>query len=92
MDKILFIPVSVVSGLLAGQIGKRLFALIWRSVDEQEPPKPEQRRVSYPKLVASLLIEGALFAVIRGVIDHFARQGYAQLTGVWPGQEEPNET
>ncbi len=91
MEKIFFLPISIVSGLLAGQIGKRLFAMIWGIVDDQEAPKAQHRQVDYRKLVAALLIEGALFALIRGLVDHGARHGYARLTGAWPGEEEPEE-
>ncbi len=91
MGKLFFLPVSIVSGLIAGQIGKRLFALTWGVFDDQEAPKAEHRDVNYVKLVAALLIEGALFALIRGFVDHGARHGYARLTGAWPGEEEPEE-
>jgi hypothetical protein len=90
MGKLLFVPVGIISGLLAGQIGKRLFTLMWGVVDDREAPKPEHRDVDYGKLVAALLIEGAVFAVIKGLVDHFARRGYARLTGSWPGEAEPD--
>jgi nitrous oxidase accessory protein NosD len=91
MGKILFLPVSIVSGLIAGQIGKRLFTLIWGVIDDEEAPKAHHREVNYIKLGAALLLEGAVFALIRGFVDHGARQGYARLTGSWPGEEKPEE-
>jgi hypothetical protein len=91
MDKIAFLPISLGSGLLAGKIGKMLFGLIWGLVDDQEPPKAEHRRVSFGKLALALVIEGALFALIRGAVDHGSRQAYARLTGEWPGEEEPEK-
>ena len=91
MDKIFFLPVSIVSVLLAGLIGKKLFALIWGAVDEQEAPKSEHREVDHRKLVTALLLQGALFALIRGLVDHGTRHGYARLTGSWPGNEQPEQ-
>lgn len=91
MGKILFLPISIVSGLIAGQIGKKLFALMWGVIDDQEAPKAEHREINYVKLFAALLIQGALFALIRGLVDHGARQGYARLTGTWPGEEAPED-
>lgn len=91
MDKIFFLPVSIVGGLVAGLIGKKLFALTWGIVDDQEAPKPEHREVNYGKLVTALLVQGALFALIRGLVDHGTRQGYARLTGSWPGDEQPEQ-
>ena len=89
MSKVLFLPVSVGSGLLAGLIGKRVFGLIWGRIDDQEPPKPEHRDVALGKLVVALVIEGALFTLIKGLVDHGSRRAFARVTGAWPGESEP---
>jgi hypothetical protein len=26
---------------------------------------------------------------VRGLVDHYARRGFAALTGSWPGEERP---
>jgi Protein of unknown function (DUF4235) len=83
--KLLFRPVSIVSGLLAGLVGKKLFERVWALVDEKDPPQPDQRGVSWPKLVAALMIEGAVFRLVKGAVDHVARGWFAGLTGRWPG-------
>jgi Protein of unknown function (DUF4235) len=89
MSKVIFLPISVGGGLLAGLIGKKLFNVFWGVIDDQEAPKAEHRRVNVLKLVAALLIEGALFALVRGLVDHGSRQAFARMTGAWPGEEEP---
>ncbi len=89
MDKLLFTPISIGSGVLAGIIGRKLFGVVWGLVDDEEAPKPEHRRVDPVKLVTALAIEGALFALIRGMVDHGSRHAYLRLTGEWPGDEEP---
>jgi Protein of unknown function (DUF4235) len=90
MSKAIFTPVSVASGLLAAVIGKKLFNLIWGVVDNEEPPKAEHRDVSLLKLAAALLVEGALFALIKGLVDHGSRHAFARMTGAWPGDEAPD--
>jgi hypothetical protein len=89
MGKMMFLPISLGSGLVAGLIGKKLFQLIWGVIDDEEAPKAEHRYVSMPKLIAALAIEGALFALIRGLVDHGSRQAFARSTGAWPGEERP---
>ena len=91
MSKVVFVPVSVVSGLLAGMIGKKLFGLIWGLIDEQEPPKPEHRQVALGKMVLALVIEGALFSLVRGLVSHGSRIAFTRVTGAWPGEEAPEE-
>ncbi len=89
MSKMIFLPVSVGGGLLAGLIGKKLFAAIWGVIDDQEAPKPEHRNISLLKLAVALLIEGALFSVIKGLVDHGSRHAFTRMTGAWPGDEKP---
>jgi hypothetical protein len=86
MTKLIFLPVSIISGLLSGLIGKKLFALVWRTVDEQEPPRAEQRRIDLRKFALALVIEGALFRAVKGLVDHASRESFARLTGSWPGE------
>jgi hypothetical protein len=45
-----------------------------------------------PKLAASLAVQGASFAVARGLTDHYARRGFYNATGTWPGEERPDPT
>ena len=87
--KIVFTPVSIVLGLIAGIIGQKIFEKLWALVDDQEPPSPEHREFSWPKLVAALLVEGAIFRLIKGLTDHGARRTFAKATGAWPGEEAP---
>lgn len=89
MGKLMFLPFSIGGGLLAGLIGKKLFEAIWGVIDDEEAPKAEHRYVSLPKLVAALAIEGALFALIKGLVDHGSRQAFTRVTGAWPGEERP---
>jgi Protein of unknown function (DUF4235) len=87
--KLLFTPVSVIAGVLAGLVGKKIFERLWGLVDDEEPPSPEHREFSWPKLIAALLVEGAIFRLIKGLADHGARRAFAKGTGSWPGEERP---
>ena len=87
--KIAFTPLSIVLGLLAGLLGKKIFEQIWGLIDDEEPPDAKHREISYGKLVAALLFEGAIFRLVKGLTDHGARKGFARMTGSWPGEEAP---
>ncbi|MDQ3647803.1 MAG: DUF4235 domain-containing protein [Actinomycetota bacterium] len=89
MAKILFIPISVGGGFAAGFVAKKVFEQIWGLIDDQEPPGAEHRDISWGKLMASAALQGAIFRMAKEATDHGSRQGFAQLTGAWPGQEEP---
>jgi hypothetical protein len=87
--KLVFLPFSILGGILAGLIGKKIFERLWGLVDEEEPPDAKHREVAFPKLAAALLLEGAIFRFVRGLFDHGARRGFYRLTGTWPGEEAP---
>jgi hypothetical protein len=87
--KFLFLPVSIVLGLIAGLLGRKIFEQAWGLVDDEEPPDAKHREISFTKLVLALVIEGAIFRLVKGLTDHGARRGYARLTGTWPGEEAP---
>ena len=89
--KVIFTPVSIVAGLIAGQISKKLFDFAWGAVKDEEAPRPKHRRIPYGELVVALLVEGAIARLVRGFVDHGARHGWTRLTGAWPGEEAPEE-
>ena len=87
--KVLFIPVSVGSGLLAGFLSKKLFDGVWGLVDEEEPPDSKHRDIDWRKLLLAGALQGAIFRVVRELTDHYSRRAFARTTGTWPGEEEP---
>jgi hypothetical protein len=89
MAKLLFMPFSIVTGLLAGLISKKAFALVWGRIDAQDPPQPKNRGADFGKLALSLALQGALFRVVKGLVDNGSRRGFASVTGAWPGDQEP---
>jgi uncharacterized protein DUF4235 len=81
--KLLFAPIGVLAGLLA----QKGFDFVWSRFDDEEAPEPEDREVSYPKLAVALALEGAIFRLVKGMVDHRARAAFASFTGSWPGEE-----
>jgi hypothetical protein len=89
--KFVFLPVSVGAGLAAGQVAKKIFELIWGKVSDEDAPKSKHREIALAQLVVALLVEGALFRLVRGLADHGLRHGWARVTGSWPGEERPED-
>jgi hypothetical protein len=91
ISKLLFLPVSIATGVIAGLVSKKAFAMLWRAIDDRDPPQPENRGSSPGKLAVALALEGALFGVVMGLVDHASRRGFAQLTGSWPGEPQADD-
>ena len=87
MGRIIFVPIGIVGGLIAGQISKKMFDFIWSRISDEEAPEPEHRDVSWPQLLAALAVEGAIFRLVKGMVDRGARVSFASTTGVWPGED-----
>ena len=65
MAKILFIPVSITAGLLAGVLGKKLFNGLWGVIDDEEPPDSKHRDISWGRLLLAGAIQGAIFRAVK---------------------------
>jgi hypothetical protein len=89
MAKLLFIPVSIVGGLLAGLVSRKAFDQVWGLIDDDEPPEGKHRDIDWRKLLLAAAIQGAIFRAVKEIADHFSRQAFARSTGKWPGEEHP---
>ena len=87
--KLLFIPVSILGGLIAGFLSQKLFNQLWGLVDKQEPPNSQHRDIDWTKLLIAAAIQGAIFRAVKEATDHYSRQAFAGVTGSWPGEERP---
>jgi hypothetical protein len=86
---LVFRPIGIVLGIVAGMGARKIFDALWGLIADEEAPNPEHREIEWLKLIPALLVEGAIFRLIRGLVDHHARRAFAGLTGTWPGQEAP---
>jgi hypothetical protein len=86
MTKILYVPFSVVGGIVAGFVGKKAFEGVWHLLDDQDAPDPKDREIAWTKLLTALLLQGAIFRTVRGLMDHGSRSAFSKLTGTWPGE------
>jgi hypothetical protein len=56
------------------------------SSDREAAPEPDQRGVPWQKLIAVLVVQGAIFRAVRGLIDRGSRELFSRATGTWPGK------
>ena len=87
--QLVFRPIGILLGIAAGIGARKVFDVVWGKFDEQEAPNPEHRDVDWVKFIAAMVVQGAIFRLIRGFVDHHSRRVWAGVTGTWPGQEEP---
>ncbi len=91
MAKLLFIPVSIGGGLVAGFVSKKVFDQFWGLIDEEEPPSSKHRDIDWRKMLLAAAVQGAIFRATREASDHYSRRAFARTTGTWPGEESPDD-
>ena len=86
--KLLYKPIGIIFGILAGFLAKKTFEAVWGMFDEAEPPKPTTEQASWPKVLGAAVVEGVTFKVTRAAFDRAGAQGFRYFTGIWPGEKE----
>jgi hypothetical protein len=87
MIKLVYKPlsllVSVLGGVLAGVIFKRIWKLAAR---EDDAPKATDAQRGWHEILPAAAMQGAVYAVVKAALDRSAAEGTRKLTGVWPGE------
>jgi hypothetical protein len=87
---LIYKPIGIGLGIMAGVVGRLIFGRIWGLIDDEEPPEPTTRRVTWGKLLLAAAIQGMIFRTVRVAVDRVGAIGWSSLTGSWPGEEEPD--
>ena len=86
--KILYKPWGIIASLLGGLVAGRVFQQVWKRVDPQrpdDPPQPLQSEYSLRKILIAALVQGAIFYVVRALINRGGARAFERWTGEWPG-------
>ena len=84
--KLAYRPVGIVASIAAGAIASALFKQIWKRVaDEDDAPDAMQSEYPLGQVLLAATLQGAIFALIKALIDRGGAKGFQRLTGSWPG-------
>jgi hypothetical protein len=85
--KLLYRPVGLIAGVLAGFAAGAVFKRAWRVLArEEDTPDAKDKFRSWPEVISAAALQGAVFGGTKAVVDRAAATGFEQLTGVWPGK------
>lgn len=86
MARVLYKPLGLLISILGGLVAGALFKRVWVAVaQEDEPPKPIDARRGWSEVIAAGAMKGAVLGGVKAVADRAAATGFARLTGAWPG-------
>jgi len=86
--KVVSLLVSVLGGILAGAIFKRVWKL---AADEDEAPTATDVRRGWAEVLVAAALQGAIFALVKPALDRGLTEGASRLTGEWLGDDSQAE-
>ena len=86
--KIMGLAASVLGGLLASAVVKKLWEL---TPGEDEAPEATDTRRSWAEILTAAALQGAIFAVIRAAVERATAAGTEKLAGEQPGAAVKSE-
>ena len=88
MIKLLYKPVSMLVSVLGGVLAGAIFKRVWKmTAREDDAPTATDARHGWREVLLAAALQGAIFAVVKAAVDRGAAEGTRKLTGVWPGEE-----
>jgi len=86
--KILYRPFGIVSGIVGGLVAARVFRLVYKHLvpgPDDRAPKPLESAYRTRQVVLGALIQGAVFAGVKALVDRAGARAFERWTGEWPG-------
>ena len=86
--KVLYRPFGIVSSVLGGIVAGAVFKQVWKHAtpgDKPDPPKPLETEYPIKEILAAAAIQGAIFSVVKTIIDRQGARMFERWTGEWPG-------
>ena len=85
LEKVAYRPVGLLLGVAAGAIAGVVFKQVWRvaSGDDDAPNATDEER-GWGEIIAAAALQGAIFAVVKALVDRGGATGVRKLTGNWP--------
>jgi hypothetical protein len=86
--KILYRPWGLIGSIVGGIVAGQIFQLAWKHLapgDQDDPPKPLESEYRLRQILVAALIQGAIFSVVRAIINRGGARLFQRWTGEWPG-------
>jgi Protein of unknown function (DUF4235) len=88
MIKLFYKPWGMLAGMIGGALAGALFKRVWKLVSgEEKAPDATDRASGWIEVVLAAGLEGAVFGVVKALVDRGGAASFERATGTWPGQD-----
>ncbi|MFB8771326.1 DUF4235 domain-containing protein [Streptomyces broussonetiae] len=88
-SKLAYKPVGLALGALSGMAAGALFKQSWKLLghapDTTDAPDATDEERTWREVVLAAVLQGAIFAGVKAVVDRGGATATRRLTGAWPG-------
>jgi predicted metal-dependent enzyme (double-stranded beta helix superfamily) len=89
MIKLLYKPLSLLISVLSGILAGAIFKKVWQfAAGEEEAPEATDAQRGWREVLLAATLQGAIFALVKAAVDRGAAEGTRKLLGVWPGDND----
>ena len=82
--RLLYKPVGLIAGLIAGRLGQKAFRSVWAKIDNAPLPRPGTGQGSIAKVVGGRALEAGVMAASAAAVDRLFARGFRYFIGIWP--------
>ena len=80
--KILYRPLSMLISVLGGILAGAVFKKVWAAVSgEEEAPEATSPDYSTKEVLVAAVVQGAVFAGVKAAVDRAGAKGFKKVTG-----------
>ncbi|WP_086752766.1 DUF4235 domain-containing protein [Streptomyces scabiei] len=85
-SKIAYKPVGPALGAVSGAPAGGVFKQVWKKLGhDQDAPDATDEGRTWREVVSAAVVQGAIFAGVKAVVDRGGAVATRRLTGAWPG-------
>jgi Protein of unknown function (DUF4235) len=85
--KTLYKPLGLLFSVLGGILAGAVFKKVWTALSgEQEAPEATSPEHSTKEVLLAAAAQGAVFAAVKAAVDRAGAKGFKKITGTDPGK------
>jgi hypothetical protein len=86
LGRLVYRPVALAGGLVAGALAAHLAQRVWTRIPIGGDTVPDAMAPDHPlrEVLLPAALQGAIFAAVKVTVDRLTAQAFEDVTGTWP--------